>query len=485
MHRRLVYTITRQRWLVIALLIGAVLLLVHPPHGLTVQGWRVLVIVIVAVLLWVTEAIPLPAVAFVIAFAQVALAGKDPNHVAMSFWSDSVFFIMGSLMLAVAMVKQRLDRRIAFALTRISGPQTKWIALAFLAMSAIIASFIGEHTVAGLMLPVVLVLVNSSGEDEPGRRQLAKMLLFCVAYGCIIGGLGTPSGGARNIIVMGYWHDWFDTDVGYATWMKFTYPIVLLQIPAAFAVVWFGLRPQRRELSAAVAALRRQVAEEGRMGPREWAVVAIFAATLAAWITLSDRIGLGIISLLAATVYLVFGLVDWADYNTGVNWGVVLVYGAAISLGQAMKTTPEVVPGGPQYLAPAEWAAKGTLTQLAGIGVTAPFAILAMFAVVTLLFTNIMSAGATVAVLAPILLAMAQRAGLNPVIAGLVTALSSAYAYLTVFGTPASTIVYGTGHLRTTDFLRLGWRMAIVSTAIVLLIAALYWPHLSIPGPPG
>ncbi len=474
MHRRLLFAITRRRWLIITLLIGAVLLLVPPPRGLEVHGWHVLVIVVVAVLLWVTEAIPLPAVAFVIAFGQVMLTDKGPDQVVMSFWNDSVFFIMGSLMLAVAMVKQRLDRRIAFVLTRISGPRTGRIAFGILVMSAVIASFIGEHTVAGLMLPVVLVLVSSSGEDEAGQRRLAKLLLFCVAYGCIIGGLGTPSGGARNIIVIGYWHRWFDTHVGYATWMKFTYPIVLLQIPPAFAVIWFGMRPQRRELSAAVAALHRQVAEEGRMGPREWAVVGIFAATLAAWITLSDRVGLGIIAVLAATVYLVLDLVQWSDYNTGVNWGVVLVYGAAISLGEAMKDTGA-----------AEWVANGTLSQLAAIGLAAPLALLAVFAGVTLLFTNIMSAGATVAVLAPILLSMAQRAGLHPVIAGFVIALSSAYAYLTVFGTPASTIVYGTGHLRTTDFLRLGWRMAIVSTAIVLLMAALYWPHLSIPRPAG
>ncbi|MFQ5808310.1 MAG: SLC13 family permease [Armatimonadota bacterium] len=476
MHRRALFAIIRRRWLIAALVLGTVLLLSSPPAGLSLEGWRALAVTIIAVVLFVTEAVPLPAVALLIAAGQVLLQIKRPNEVAASFMNDSVFFIMGSLMLAVAMVKQRLDRRIAFALTRLSGPKTKWLAFGFLAMAAVIASFIGEHTVAGLMLPVALVMVNASGEDDAGKRRLAQLLLVSVAYGCVIGGQGTPSGGARNAIMLQFWSDpgIVGTRVSYGAWIKFAYPVVLLQIPLAFGVIWFGMRPQRRELSAAVAALREQLAEEGRMGLREWAGVAIFLPTIVAWITLSERLGLGMIALLAATAYLVFGLVEWSDYNSGVNWGVVLVYAAAISLGIAMQETGA-----------AEWVATNALAQLRAIGIGGGIALLAVFAGVTLFFTNTMSAGATVAVLAPILLDMAQDAGLDPVIAGFIVALASAYAYLTVFAHPAIMIVYGSGHLHVSDFLRLGWRATLVSLATVLLMAHLYWPHLNIPRPPG
>jgi len=470
MHRRVLFALLRRRWALLAVLLGTVLLLLPTPAGLTLQGYRILVIVIVAVILWVTEAIPLPAVAFLIAAAQVLLVHKAPNDVVQSFFGDAVFFIMGALMLAVALVRQRVDRRIAFALTRISGPKTKWVAFTILAISAVMASFIADHTVAALMLPVALALVQASGEDEAGKQRLAKLLLFCVAYGCAAGGVGTPSGGARNIIMVGYWEQLFDTHVGYATWMKFAYPIVLIQIPAAFAIVWFGLRPKREELTAAVTALREDVAEEGHMGVRQWAAVGIFVATLVTWIAAGRTLGLGVIAVLGASCYLIFGLVEWSDYNSGVNWGVVLVYAAAISLGGAMKETGA-----------AEWVAVTTLEQLAAIGIKGGIALLAVFSLVTVLFTNIMSDGATVAVVAPILLEMAGRAGLHPVVAGLVVAISSAFAYLTVFGTPPSMIVYGSGHLRTTDFVRLGWRMAIMSIVVLLLTAKLYWPHLAVP----
>jgi len=479
MHRRLFFAIVRRRWLIAALVVATVLLLLpNPdPDKLTQQGWRVLAIVVVAVMLWMSEAVPLPAVAFLIAGGQVLFVGKLqdqvgrlPDIVASSFMSDSVFFIIGSLMLAVGIMRQRLDRRIAFLLTKISGPRTAWIALGVLAMSAIMASFIADHTVAAFMLPVALTLVTTSGEDQAGQQRLARLLLLGVAYGCNIGGLGTPSAGARNIIMMDYWSTMFQTHVGYAEWMKFAYPVVLLQIPGAFAILWFATRPHPRELTAAVAALRQQVAQEGRMGRREWAAVGIFAATLLAWITVGDTVGLGMIAVLGAVAYLVFGLAEWSDYNSGVNWGVVLVYAAAISLGKAMKDTGA-----------AGWVAEAILSQLQGWGIGGPFALLAMCAGVTLLFGNIMSGAATVAIAAPILLQMAEDAGLNCVVAGFVVALTAAFGYVTTFSRPANMIVYGSGHLRSRDYLRVGWKVTLMSIAALFVVAALYWPHLSIP----
>jgi sodium-dependent dicarboxylate transporter 2/3/5 len=92
--------------------------------------------------------------------------------------------------------------------------------------------------------------------------------------------------------------------------------------------------------------------------------------------------------------------------------------------------------------------------------------------------TNTMSNGAAVAVLGPIILKMATVAGESPIILGFITAISSAFAYLTVVGTPACTIVYASGYLKTTDFLVVGWRMVVMSTILMMLAATFYWPLL-------
>ena len=89
-----------------------------------------------------------------------------------------------------------------------------------------------------------------------------------------------------------------------------------------------------------------------------------------------------------------------------------------------------------------------------------------------------MSNGAAVAVLGPVVLKMAVVAQESPIIIGFITAISSAFAYLTVVGTPACTIVYASGYLKTIDFLVVGWKMALISITIMLAAAFLYWPYL-------
>jgi sodium-dependent dicarboxylate transporter 2/3/5 len=91
-----------------------------------------------------------------------------------------------------------------------------------------------------------------------------------------------------------------------------------------------------------------------------------------------------------------------------------------------------------------------------------------------------MSNGAAVAVLGPIVLSIAVGAETNPLAVGMVTAISSAFAYFTVIGTPASTIVYSSGYLRSSDFMRIGWRIAIMSFLVLILATKVYWPLIGV-----
>ena len=168
-----------------------------------------------------------------------------------------------------------------------------------------------------------------------------------------------------------------------------------------------------------------------------------------------------------ACLFLIAGLVRWEDVNSGVNWGVVLLYAAAISLGVQMKETGA-----------AQWLAENFLSLMTPIGVDNGIGLWAAISVLTTSVTNTMSNGAAVAVLGPIVLKIASVAGENPIILGFVTAISSSFAYLTVVGTPACTIVYASGYLKATDFLKAGWRMVLLSMVIMLIAATLYWPIL-------
>ena len=203
------------------------------------------------------------------------------------------------------------------------------------------------------------------------------------------------------------------------------------------------------------------------MKAADWVSIVLFLLVLMGWIFISDSVGMGTIAILGATAFLISGLVRWEDINSGVNWGVVLLYGAAISLGIEMKETGAAI-----------WVATNFLNLLEPFGASDGFGLWAAVSMLTTAVTNMMSIGAAVAVLGPVVLKMAVVAQESPIIIGFITAISSAFAYLTVVGTPACTIVYASGYLKTTDFLVVGWKMALISIVIMLAAAFLYWPYL-------
>ncbi len=470
------FYVWQRRWFFIAMGVGAVMIALPVPNGLSEQGMIVLTMSVVATILFVTEPVPLPTVALLIVVGQVILLGIDSTSVATSLMNDSVLFIMGSLMLAVAVVKQKLDKRLAFFIVRMTGTKTSRICIGISAVSGVLASFIGEHTVAAMMLPVGLTLITLTSDDPRQVRRLAAVILFSISYGCSIAGIGTPSGGARNAIMIGYWREFFydpanpDTYkflIDYVTWMAYAYPMFLIQLPFVTLILLHTFRPEHRDLSRAVVKLRAQIQEEGGMTTRGWATIVLFFLVLLGWIFGSDALGLGTIAVLGAAAFLIAGLVNWEDMNSGVNWGVVLLYAAVISLGVQMKETGA-----------AKWVAEGFIGMLSPFGADQGIGLWVAVSALTTAVTNTMSNGAAVAVLGPLVLNLADIAGESPLLIGFITAVSSAFAYLTVVGTPACTIVYASGYLKTSDFLIVGWRMVLMSTVLLLVAASLYWPLL-------
>ncbi len=467
-----------KKWFFIAMMVGAGMLSMPLPPGLSHDAMVVLTMSVVATILFITEPIPLPTVALLIICAQVLLLDLSSTDVAKSLMTDSVLFIMGSLMLAVAVVKQKLDKRIAWLLVRITGTGTARICFGISVISGLLASFVGEHTVAAMMLPVGITLINLTSDDPKQVRRLAAVLLFSIAYGCSVAGIGTPSGGARNAIMIGYWREFFVDPlnpetyryiIDYVHWMMYAYPIFLLQLPFVTLILWFTFRPEQKDLSRAVVKLRAQVEAEGSMKRGDWMSIFLFVLILVGWVTVSGDIGMGTVAILGASLFLITGLVRWEDINVGVNWGVVLLYAAAISLGVEMKVTGAAL-----------WVAEHFLDLLTPFGMDEGIGLWGAVSVLTTLVTNTMSNGAAVAVLGPIVLKLAVAAEESPIIIGFITSISSAFAYLTVIGTPACTIVYASGYLKTTDFLVVGWKMVLMSTILMLIAASLYWPFVGV-----
>ena len=453
------FWITQKKWFLITMVISVFLLFIPTPSGLSIEGYRSIIIVITALMLIVTEPIPLPAIAMYILVMEVYLGIGSANDIAKSFMNDAVFFIMGSLMLAVAIIKQGWDARIALGIITLTGNKTRNIVFGFTAISAILASFIGEHTVAAIMLPIAMTLIHFTSEDKEKVQNLSAVLLFSIAYGALVGSIGTPSGGGRNVIMIDYLRD-SGLSISYINWMLRVYPLVLIQIPIVSWVLMKSFTPEFIKLDSGVRKLVIQVAKSAEMTGRNTIAAVIFLLVFVGWIFFSESVGLGTIALTGVLMYLVGGFVKWEDLSKNTHWGVILLFGSTISLGSNIKTTGAAV-----------WLAKSIVNFIEPVINKLPFVADLIVTVMTTTMANVLSSSATVAVLGPITMNMGQ----DSMHLGMVTAIASAFGYFTAVAAPACTIVYSSGLVNAKDFLKVGWKMGVISIVLLVIYANTYW----------
>jgi len=453
------FWITQKKWFLITMVISVFLLFIPAPSGLSIEGYRSIIIVITALMLIVTEPIPLPAIAMYILVMEVYLGIGSANDIAKSFMNDAVFFIMGSLMLAVAIIKQGWDARIALGIITLTGNKTRNIVFGFTAISAILASFIGEHTVAAIMLPIAMTLIHFTSEDKEKVQNLSAVLLFSIAYGALIGSIGTPSGGGRNVIMIDYLRD-SGLSISYINWMLRVYPLVLIQIPIVSWVLMKSFTPEFIKLDSGVRKLVVQVAKSAEMTGRNTIAAMIFLLVFAGWIFFSESVGLGTIALTGVLMYLVGGFVKWEDLSKNTHWGVILLFGSTISLGSNIKTTGAAV-----------WLAESIVNFIEPVINKLPFVADLIVTVMTTTMANVLSSSATVAVLGPITMNMGQ----DSMHMGMVTAIASAFGYFTAVAAPACTIVYSSGLVNAKDYLKVGWKMGVISIVLLVIYANTYW----------
>ena len=227
---------------------------------------------------------------------------------------------------------------------------------------------------------------------------------------------------------------------------------------------WYTFTPEKKIMDSAVRKLKVDVTKSGPLNSNQKLSIIVFALVFMGWIFLSPKIGLGIVALSGVFLYLSFRLIEWNDIASRMNWGIVLLFGSAISLGIQMKDTGA-----------ANWLAQNFL-EFFQLFVTDMTIVSWCFSVVLCsVMTNLLSNAATVAVLGPIVLDL----GVDPIIMGMATSVASAFAYLTIVASPTCMIIHSTGLVKSSDYFKAGWKLFIVSIVLLFLISFIYWPTLS------
>lgn len=454
-------------------------------------AWHIKVAVammVFVVFCFMTECIPLPGVAFCIGLILVFTGVVTRQEVAMLYWDDACWFIMGSLMFAAALVKTGVDKRMCLMMfKKLAVPSAKWVTLIFFIIISPLAAFISDHALAAMFLPIGMLLYqNSLTREVPEDKELAKMLMIAIAMACNIGGPGAPSGGARNVIMMTYLNDMFGFDIGYFQWVTYCFPFILVMIPITWFTVNWRFKPRITSLAPAMKQLQREIGKMGGWNSKQiWALI-IFVVMIYGWFTekvffdmgiYPVRLGIGVIAVAGAVAYLLAGVVNWRDYQERVDWGVVWLYAGAIIFGRTLDST------GAAY-----WLARSVIDGLAPLGMDAGLPLMATSNGLTAVITNLMADGPAAAAVGPIALNMAglvhPGTTFLPFMA-MGTAIASSFAYCLIIGTPPNAIVYASGYLEPKDYLRVGIPMWFFANVLIVLMTAVYWSFRGFSGLPG
>jgi len=422
------------------------------------------------VVFFATEAVPMPAVALLIGLVQLFFGITDSRNIVGTYAHDAVWFIAGSLALGATLVKYGLDKRVGMLVINLAGTKTRMIVIGILLGTAIPTAFVGEHAVAAMYVPIAMALYTLTNKSTPAPR-LGTLLMVTIAVGCMIGGPMSPTGGARNALMIGFLAD-YGIEVSFMQWISMgIFYTACMSVVMAF-ILPLLFKPEVSDLSEAVGLIKKDLEKHGAMTGKQKLVALIMLVVVVLWIVdksvtrdiLGFSLGLGGVAISGAVVYMLLGLTSWKDYEDKVSWGVIVLYAGCISLGSVFKATGA-----------SSWFADQIMNLVAPLGLDSGVGLVILVGVIGAILTNLMSAGATVAVIGPVVLDMAITANTNPILVGVGLAIATSMAYWLVIGTPASSIVYASGQLESKDFIRMatvGWPAALIVLAIMV---AVYW----------
>jgi len=460
-----------------------VAVLAAPMPGLSPDGHRLAAVMAAVIVLWVSEALPMAVTALLGPALAVVLQVAPATRALASFADPIIFLFIGSFMLAEAMFVHGLDRRIAFTTlsSRLVGASATRMLVAYGAVATAISMWISNTATTAMLFPIGLSIVGHVGRRDTAPeliRRFAIAMMLITSFGASVGGMATPVGTPPNLIGMGLIERLGGRHVDFLAWMRLGLPIVI--VLAAMLLAWFawwgarGIRVDEEGL-----ALVR--AERDRLGP--WTpgqrnVLIAFGVSVGLWVLpgVAAMVGLdrtAAMAALAASVpeslaaligaILLFVLpIHWRkrqftltwDQATRIDWGIVLLYGGGLALGDLAFATGL-----------AHWIGDG-LTAL--LPARTELALTVLFTGAAITLSEATSNTASANMIVPVAIAVAQAAGVAPLRPALGATLGASLGFMMPISTAPNAIVYSSGYVPIGAMMRHGLLLDAVGFLVIV-----------------
>lgn len=432
------------------------------------------------VVFWMTEAIPLAATALLPLALFPVLGILEIRQTAAPFATPVIFLFLGGFLIAAAVERCGLHRRVALTVVRCIGGRSGQLLAGCMAATAFLSMWISNTAATVMMLPIGISLAQMLREEnslpslmtKPGRVEIC--LLLGIAYAANIGGMGTIVGTPPNALLAGFLED-RGIAIGFGRWMLFALPLVALLLASCWFVLYrFGFDRISRGLKLSPEAITRHYEKLGHMKRSEWTVLTVFVATVILW-TVREPLthwewltcylpwigGLNDVSIAMGASVTLFMLpsgeangervLDWKTASE-LPWGVLVLIGGGMSLGAAMSATG---------------LTNALSERLESLVHLPPLLLIVALTGTVIFLTEIMSNTAIMIAILPVLFGIGDQTSVGPLPLLVTATLAASCAFMLPIGTPPNACAYGTGLIPMQSMRRFGLWLNLIGTFLI------------------
>jgi sodium-dependent dicarboxylate transporter 2/3/5 len=459
-----------------------ILFLVTPaPASLGVDGWRTAGVGTLMAVWWMTEAIPIPATALLPLALFPLLGVLDMPNAAAPYANELIFLFMGGFLLAAAMERWGLHRRMALGIMARVGTSPSRLLLGFMLATGFISMWISNTATAAMMLPIAIAVgeMLRPKSAAAGPYHFGVALMLGVAYASSIGGVATLIGTPPNAVLAGAASELLDVEIGFTQWMMVGFPVAAILLPVTWLLL-LKLHPPGTLSGDAARVIDDERAGLGRASRGEKIVAAVFVGTAIAWImraekqlgavtipgieTWAPNVEDSTIAMIAAALLFVLPVswrkaeftLDWRSARN-IPWDVLVLFGGGLSLARAMDVSGL-----------AAWIG-GVVSVLGDVPT-----IVVVLAVSTLIvfLTEVTSNTATATMAMPVVAGAAMGLGVEPLLPMAAAALSASMAFMLPVATPPNAMVFASGYVTIPQMSRAGFWLNLCSIATITLLGS-------------
>lgn len=481
---------SRQNIGLLAGLVAFAALLIFPtPEGMPDTAKYTAAVATLMAVWWMTEAMPIPVTSLLPIFLFPLLGVTKGTEVTLSYANNLIYLYMGGFLIAVAMEKWNLHRRIALHTIQVIGITPDRIVLGFMIATGFLSMWVSNTAAAMMMVTIAMAVIAQVSKEinaregntidtRPGHFNFGAALMLGIAYAASIGGVATLVGTPTNAVFAGVVQSTFGISINFVEWMKLGFPLALVTLMICW---WFLVRvafpSEIAELPGGRQTIRNEIRQIGPMAREEKWVLAVFSTVATLWI-LRGFIKIELFSMVEDSTIAIAGalllflipsnfkkrefVLDW-ETAVKIPWDVLLLFGGGFALATAFANS-----GLTNFLAM-------KLTVLEG---TSIFLIIPIVITMVIFLTELTSNTATNSIMLPIMGALAQAMQIHPYGLMVATTITASYAFMLPVATPPNAIVFGTRYVTIGQMVKAGFWLNLISIVLISLCVLFLLPAL-------